>query len=152
MNIVLLQDVKHVGFAGDIADVAIGYARNFLIPKGLATEATPSEIQKAEQLRKKRIVKHEEIVANADKIAEKLNEATITLTRKVSSGDHLFGGVSENDIAEAIKEQCKVEIDKSHVHLEGGHIRNTGDHIVDVHLYEGKHIKIDVKVVPEEEK
>lgn len=152
MNIVLLQDVKHVGFAGDVAEVAIGYARNFLIPQGLATEATPSEVKKAEELREQRIVKHEEIVANAEKIAEKLDQATITLARKVSSGDHLFGGVSESDIVEAVKEQCKLEIDKSHVHIDGGNIRTTGDHIVDIHLYEGKHVKIDVKVVPEEEK
>ncbi len=149
MNVILTKDIKKLGYAGDIIDVAVGYARNFLVPQGLATEATPLEIKKSEAVRAERVAKHEEIIANADKIAEKINEKTITLTGKVSSGEKLFGGFSTADIAAAIADQLKVEVDKSHISLEGGHIKTLGDHVVDVHLYEGKHVKIDVKVEAE---
>jgi len=148
MNVVLTKDVKNIGFAGDIVKVAVGFARNFLIPNGLGKEATPAEMKKAEQVRASRVARHEEIVKNSDKIAEKLMATKISIARKVSSGIKLFGGVSESDIASAIHDQAKVELEKSHVHLSHGHLKTVGDHTVDVHLYEGKHVKIVVEIIP----
>lgn len=148
MNVILTKDVKNIGFTGDVVKVAIGYARNFLIPSGSAKEATPAEMKKAEDVRASRVARHEEIIKNADKIAEKLSSTKIVITRKVSSGTKLFGGVSESDIASAIQTQAKVELEKSHVHLSKGHLKTVGEHTVDVHLYEGKHAKILVEIIP----
>lgn len=148
MEVVLLQNVKHVGFAGDIVKVALGYARNFLLPNGLASIATPTEKAKAEEIKANRVAKQEEIQKNADEVAKKLEASTITLKRKVSSGDKLFGGVSEIDLAEAILDQAKVDLDKSHIHLHG-HLKTVGEHKVDVHLYEGKHVSISVVIEAE---
>ena len=149
MNVVLTQDVKHLGFAGDIVDVAVGYARNFLIPRGSAVVATPAEVKRAEKLRAERMARREEIVQRADEIAEQLKNTALRFAKKVSSGDKLFGGISEADIAQALANQAKVEIEKSHIHMTG-HIKTLGEHTVDVHLYEGKHVP--VTVVVEEEK
>ncbi len=148
MNVILTKDVKNIGSAGDLVKVAVGFARNFLIPSGSAKEATAAEMKKAEEIRKNRIVRHAEIVKNADKIAEKLTANKIVISRKVSSGIKLFGGVSELDIAVALQEQTKVELEKSHIHLSKGHLKTIGDHTVDVHLYEGKHAKITVEIIP----
>lgn len=149
MNVVLTKDIKNLGFAGDVVRVAIGYARNFLIPQGSAVEATPAEIERAEKIKADRIARHEEIVKNADAVAKKLEDTVLTFARKVSSGEKLFGGVSTEDIAEALTTQAKVELEKSHVHMKG-HIKTLGKHTVDIHLYEGKHVAITVVV--EEEK
>lgn len=150
MNVVLKQDIKGLGYNGDVVKVAIGYARNFLIPQGLGVFATPAEVKKSEQVRSERIARHEEVVKNAKAIADKLEGTTLTFARKVSKGDKLFGGVSESDIATALLEQAKTEIDKSQVHLSEGHLKTLGEHQVDVHLYEGKHVTITVQIEAEE--
>ncbi len=151
MNVVLKQDIKGLGFSGDVVKVALGYARNYLIPQGFAVFATPAEVQRSEKVRAERVKRHEEVVKNAEAIAKELEGITLTFARKVSKGDHLFGGVSESDIAEALQAQAKVEIDKSQVHLEE-HIKTTGEHSADVHLYEGRHVTVQVVVEPEGDK
>lgn len=142
---VLTQNVKQLGFAGDVVQVAVGYARNFLVPNGLAVEATPTEVKRAEAVKAERVARHEEIAKNAEDVAKKLEEATLTFSEKVSSGDKLFGGISEADIAEALEKQAKVEIEKSNIHMKG-HIKTLGEHTVDVHLYEGKHVAVKVNI------
>jgi large subunit ribosomal protein L9 len=149
MNVILKQDVKHLGFSGDIVEVAIGYARNFLIPNRLATVATPAEQKQAEQVRAERVAKKDEIMQNAEKIAKDLDGKTVSFTKKVSSGNKLFGGISEIDVAEAVKEQLKIEIDKSQIKIDGGHIKTIGEHKVDIHLFEGKHLQITAEVKSE---
>jgi large subunit ribosomal protein L9 len=149
MNVVLLQDVKPLGFTGDVIFVKKGYGRNFLIPNGFATEANPLEIKRAEKIKAERIASHEEIVKNADAISKKLDGKVVILSGKVSKENKLFGGFSKENIAEAIEEQEKVKIDKSNIHLKGGHIKTLGEHAVDVHLYEGKHVTIRIRVKKE---
>ncbi len=149
MNVVLKDDIKGLGLSGDVVKVALGYARNFLIPNGFASYATPAEVKKSESVRAERIAKHDEMVKNLEGVAAKLESVELSFTRKVSKGDKLFGGVSEADIAEALLQQAKVEIDKSQVHLTDGHIKTIGEHPVDVHLYEGRHVTVTVKVEAE---
>ncbi len=149
MNVVLQQDIKGLGFNGDVVNVAIGYARNFLIPRGIGVFATPAQVKKSEKIRSERVARHEEIIKNAKVVADKLEGIILTFARKVSKGDKLFGGVSESDIATALVEQAKFEIDKSQIRLGDGHIKTIGEHKVDVHLYEGKHVTITVQVAAE---
>jgi len=149
MNLVLQKDVKNLGFAGDVVSVAVGYARNFLIPKGFAIEATPTEIERAEKIRAERIAKREEIAKNAEKIAEKLKNIVVKIARKVSGGTKLFGGVSESDIADALKDQAKIELDKSHIHLKNGHLKTLGEHSVDIHLHGDTHATVVIEIVEE---
>ncbi|QQS59358.1 50S ribosomal protein L9 [Candidatus Peregrinibacteria bacterium] len=149
MNIVLTQDVRHVGYAGEIVSVAAGYARNFLIPKGFAAIANIKDVRHAEEIRKNRVRKHEEVLMNIEKITEELKNAEITLTGKTSSGGKLFGGIGESDIAEAIKEQKKIEIDKRFISFPNGHIKTTGSHEVKILLGAGKEIPINITVKAE---
>jgi large subunit ribosomal protein L9 len=146
MNIVLHEDVKGLGYRGDIVKVAIGYARNFLLPRGIGKIATPAQVGKAEKLKAERVTQHAEVAENAERIAKELEGKSVSFSRKVSGGTKLFGGISEHDIADALLEQAKIEIDKSQIRLEGGHIKTVGEHTADIHLHEGKHARIKVIV------
>lgn len=149
MNIVLHEDVKGLGYRGDIVKVAIGYARNFLLPRGIGKLASPAQVAKAEKLKAERVTQHAEVAENADRVAKQLEGKSVSFRRKVSSGNKLFGGISAQDIADALLEQVKIEIDKSQIHLEGGHIKTVGEHTADIHLHEGKHAQITVMIEKE---
>jgi len=149
MQIVLLSNVKDLGFTGDIVNVAIGYAQNFLVPRGLAEFATPTAVAEAAQKKSDRVKKHDEIVAKSEEILKSLDSCILTFTRKVSSKGKLFGGISETEVIDALRDQQKIEIDTSHVHFAHGHPKTIGDHQVDVHLCEGKHASVTLRIAAE---
>ena len=147
MQVVLQDDVKNVGMRGDIANVANGYARNFLIPNGLALYATPAAMFEAEVLQAARQAKREQIAKDAAKYAKTLDGLTLTFTRKVSSGSKLFAGISEMDVVEAVATEAKIELEKSQVSFADGHPKTLGEHAAKVHVY-GDHYA-EVKIVIE---
>lgn len=134
MKMILLQDVKTLGKAGDIVDVSDGYARNALIPKGLAAPATEKNKNDL-KLRKK----HEEKLA-AEKVAEaqamalRLEGIKITVYMKKGEGDRAFGSVSSKEIAEAARAQHGLELDKKKIQLDGP-IREFGMRQVPIRLH-----------------
>lgn len=147
MKVILLDDVKNVGKKGDIIEVADGYARNYLIPKRLAVEATPGKIkeinlQKEAEERKRRA--EEEKARN---IAAALREKEIHVRASAGSGGKLFGAISSKDIAGAIKEQMGIEIDRKKIALKEP-IKQIGRFKVNIKLYPG--VQVDVLVVVEE--
>ena len=105
VKILLNESVRHVGRVGDVVEVAPGYARNFLLPKGLAVEPTKANLKKVEE-RKKEIERQErELRAQQEKLIAQLNGVELTIERRANEQGHLFGSVGANDIAHALQQQ-----------------------------------------------
>ena len=148
MQIILKKDVKGAGKAGDVVKVSDGYARNRLIPGGFAVEATPSNLARI----KREKANHEAQIAldkaEANQVKKVLEDKTIRLKTRVGEGGKLFGSVTSMDIADAIKEQSRLDIDKKKIVLKKP-IKEIGEHEVEVKLY--TEISADIKVAVTEE-
>lgn len=147
MKLILLKDVKGQGKKGEVINASDGYARNFLIPKGYAEEATEANMhilnKKLEAERKRKI---EETEA-AQKIAEKLRNKEIKIQAKAGEGGRLFGAITSKDIAAELKKQYNVEVDKKKIAVET--IKNTGTYEAEVKLY--PEISAKIRVIIEEQ-
>jgi large subunit ribosomal protein L9 len=152
MEIILLQDVDKLGKKGDVAHVADGYARNFLMPRKLAEMATPSRIAAAKQAMEDRAAAARRELERAGEFRETLSKTVVTITAPVGTNDRLFGSVTNQDIATAIFEARKIRVDKHNVDLEEP-IKTVGTYMVKVQVA-GSSEPAEVKVIvaPEEEK
>src|SRR3954451_10947510 len=112
MKLLLRSDVSGVGKRGDIVDVADGYARNYLVPKGFAIKATAGVEQQAEAMRRSRAVKDAHDRAGAEEIAKVLVPAIITIAARSGGEGRLFGSVTTADVAEAVQSQTGIELDR----------------------------------------
>ena len=117
MIVILNKDVKGTGKAGDVVKVSDGYARNMLIPKGLATEATQGNIRHLEKQKAIAAEKKAEEKAAAKKQAEKIGKLTVTIKTKAGDGGKIFGSITSKDIAEGLKSQHGIEVDKKKIQL-----------------------------------
>lgn len=132
MKVLLIKDVYKLGHAGNIKKVADGYGRNFLIPQGLAVVATPGALKQVERIRTE-AAKHREILnSEMSGLAEKLTNLTLTFVGKAGETGKLYGSITQQMIADALREKVGVEIDRRHLEVEP--IRNLGEHIVRVRL------------------
>ena len=133
MKIILLADIKNVGKKGQVVNAADGYARNFLFPRKLAQEATEDNLhiinQKKDNERKNKLAEVEE----AQALAEKLKGKEIKLTAKSGDTGRLFGAITNKDMAEAIKKQYDIDIDKKKIVMDT--IKQVGVFEVEVKLY-----------------
>lgn len=143
MKVVLLQDVKGQGKKGDIVNVSDGYARNFLFPKKLATEATASALNDLKGQNEAFAYKKETELNAAKEMQEKLSGLTVTISAKAGANDRLFGSVTNKDVAEALLNQHHVKIDKRRFEMQD--IKNAGTYTVTVKLY--PEINGELKVV-----
>ena len=134
MEIILLKDVKGTGKEGDVVKVNDGFARNRLIPGGLAVEATKANKVKIERDKANKAARIAEEKSNAAELGKKISAKPIILTTKVGDGGKLFGSITSMDISEAIKEQTGEIIDKKKIVLDKP-IKETGVHTVKVKLY-----------------
>lgn len=134
MIVILKKDVKGTGKAGDVIKVSPGYARNMLIPRGLAVEATEGNIRNLEK--QKQIQKENEAIekAKAEDVALKLSKGNIVIKTKAGEGGRLFGSITNKDIAEAIEEQLDIKIDRRKIVLENP-IKELGIVNVEAKLY-----------------
>lgn len=148
MKVILLKDVKGSGKAGAVLEVADGYARNFLIAKGFAIEATAKNINDLNG--KKAAAQHKLDVAKADAeaIASKLDKQSITIKAKAGQGGKLFGSVTSSTLCDVIKKQYGVEVDKKKVVLNTD-IKAYGDYSFEIKMTQGVSAKMTVKVEPE---
>lgn len=133
MEVLLKQDVKGVGSAGDIKKVAAGYARNFLIPQGLASAANQGAAKQAEQIKAAAQRRQQRERASATSLAERIQGVTLTFHARAAETGKLFGSITASDIAEALEKQLGVEISKRQIDLEHP-LRDLGAHQVPVHL------------------
>ena len=151
MKVVLLGEIKGKGGEGDIIDVAQGYAENYLFPKKLAVAATKGNLKQLEE-RRNNIAKREAVrIADANALKETLEGKQVTVDAKVGDEGILFGSVTAANIADAIKEQLGIEIDRKRVEL-GKPIKVAGAHEVVISLYRDIRttVVVLVGVTPEE--
>lgn len=146
MKVILLADVKNLGKKGQVVQVAPGYARNYLIPKGLATEATEGKIKELSTLEADAVKKREREEAKAKALAARLNGICVQVYRKTGEGGKLFGSVGNLDVAEAIKKELGIEIDKRKIILKDP-IKKTGVYSVQVRLYPQVEAHLEVHVL-----
>lgn len=151
MKVVLLDEIKGKGGEGDVIDVAQGYAENYLIPKKLAVAATKGNLKQLEE-RRRNIAKREEVrVANANATKTALEGKAVTIDAKVGEEGVLFGSVTSAMIADAVKAQLDIEIDRKRVEL-GKPIKLAGSYEVAISLYRDIRAAVTVLVgVTEEE-
>ena len=148
MIVILNKDVKGTGKARDVVKVSDGYARNMLIPKGLATEATQGNIRHLEKQKAIAAEKKAEEKAAAKKQAEKIGKLTVTIKTKAGDGGKIFGSITSKDIAEGLKSQHGIEVDKKKIQLSSP-IKQTGEMSVDIKLYSEVSAELKVKVEAE---
>ena len=145
MKVVLIQDVPNLGKAGEIKEVADGYGRNYLLPKGYASLATKGLIKQAQEraeAQKKRDIKNRN---EAEQLAQRLNGQTIRFTVRVGELDRLYGSITNADLAEKLQQQLGVEVDRRKIDL-GDPIKRAGVYSVPVRLASGVEARLNVVV------
>lgn len=149
MKIILQQTVDKLGHPGDIVEVADGYARNYLVPRGLAVKATRGGMRQIESLRRAHGVRVSAAKAEAEGVASRLAGTPITVRGRVGEEGKLFGSVTSAEIVAEIERQTGVVVDRRDVHLEEP-IRSVGSHEVGVHLFQDVDPVVTVQVEPAE--
>lgn len=145
MKVIFLKDVKGSGKKGEVKNVADGYARNMLIPKGMAIEANAKNMSELAGQQASAQHKIDTEIKTAKEYAEKLKGQKVTIIAKAGSNGKLFGSVTAGNIADAIKKQFGVDIDKKKISLSTD-IKNFGSYSAVVKLYNGISEKIDIEV------
>jgi large subunit ribosomal protein L9 len=148
MEVILLEKVRNLGALGEQVKVKSGFARNYLIPYGKAVTANDENRAKFEAQRAKLEMAQADVLGKAQARAKNMSGVTLQIVRKVSEEGKLFGSVGTRDICEAMQ-QAGFELAKSEVHLDGGPLKDIGDHEVSVLLHPEVSFKIIVSVVGE---
>ncbi len=147
MEIILKQDIARLGYKNDLVTVKDGYARNYLIPKGMAIIATESSKKQLAETKKQQAYKEEKIRNEAEAVVKQLEGTTLTIGVKASTTGKIFGSVNNIMIADAIKEQKNVEIDRKKIEVEGEGIKEVGQYkaVVKLHKDISVEVALDVK-------
>ncbi len=149
MEIILKQDVQKLGYADDIVKVKDGYARNYLIPQGLAIQATePNRKMLAETL-KQRAFKLEKIRKEAEFLAGKIEGLTIKIGTKASEKGTIFGSVTNIAVAQALKEQHDIEVDRKKIILSSEHIKELGNYTAQINIHKDIKVTVNLEVIAE---
>ena len=145
MEVILKQDVKGTGKAGQIVKVSDGYARNKLIPSGMAIEATPANKKAFEREKAKAAEKLAQDRAAAEDFARRLEDKIVVVKTKVGENGRLFGSITSMDIANAIKEQTGEEVDKRKIILSKP-IKDTGVETIEIKLFQDVNAKVVIRI------
>ncbi|MDD2211742.1 MAG: 50S ribosomal protein L9 [Clostridia bacterium] len=146
MNVILKKDLKGTGKKDELVNVAEGYARNFLFPRGLAVEATPSNLQDLERKKKSEDKKQERELQQARELGAQLKEVHLTIPVKTGEGGRLFGSVSNRDIGEALEKEKGLKIDKRKIEVEGT-IKEIGTYPIAIKVHPQVVVTIQVQIV-----
>ncbi|HNV34204.1 MAG TPA: 50S ribosomal protein L9 [Bacillota bacterium] len=149
MKVILLQDVKAIGKKDQVLEVSDGYARNYLIPRKLATEATPAELKRVDEMRRAAQDRLEREEHQARQVARQLKEGGIVLKVKCGEGGRLYGTVTGADVAKALKETMDIEVDKKKIEIPD-HIKTVGEYEAEVRLMSGIATKLRLTIQPME--
>ncbi len=145
MKVILRADVDTVGKKGDIVEVAAGFGRNYLLPKGLAIKADDGALQQAAAMRRSRDLKDAKDRGAAEEIAKRLVPTVINVKAKAGAEGRLFGSVTTADIVEAVQEQTGIELDRRRLQLDEP-IKSIGTHMVPAKLHTDVEFPITVEV------
>ena len=149
MDIILKKDVANLGYANDLVTVKSGYARNYLIPKGYAISANERNKKILAENLKQKAYKEDKIRKEAETIAQALEGAGLKIAVKASSTGKIFGSVNSIIIANAIKEQKKLDIDRKKINLDDDHIKDVGQYKAVVKLHKDIVVEVELDVVAE---
>ena len=148
MKIILTRDVPNIGQAGDVKDVATGYARNYLIPRGLAMKATSGALKEFERHQDAEASREERLAARAEMLAQRLSGIVLTFEAKASGKGRLFGSITTADITKALEREVGEKFDRRK-HILSEPIRQIGEHIVSVRLSADIVAEVKAVVKPE---
>ena len=149
MEIILKQDVQGLGYKNDLVTVKNGYARNYLIPKGMAVVATPSGKKELAEMKKQQAYKQEKIKKEAETIAAALEGAELKIGVKASSTGKIFGSVNNIMVAKAIQDQKNIEIDRKTIDINEEHIKEVGKYKAVIKLHKDVSVEVNLDVVAE---
>ena len=149
MKVLLVKDVKSLGKAGEIKEVKEGYGQNFLVGKGFALKATDEVLAKWEQDQADAKKAMEEEIASLKVIEKSLADIKLDLKKKLGANGSLYGAVTKDEIAHALKDAHNIQIDKKSIEFEKNSLKGTGEHDVDVKLGHGIHAKLVVNIIGE---
>jgi len=146
VKVLLIKDVKSLGKTGEIKEVKDGYGKNFLIGKGHAKAATPEVIEAWEAEQKQKAADEKALIERLTAESKQLSDLTTTIAKKVGDNGHLFGAVTKDEIAHAIKEQHGLEIDKKHIEHKLS-IKEVGSFDIDIKMGHAIHAKTKLEIV-----
>jgi large subunit ribosomal protein L9 len=150
VKVILANDVEKLGRKGDVVTVADGYARNYLVPKGLALIATKGSLRQAEMMTRARREKEQRDKEAAAARVASLGASPVYISARAGEEGRLFGSVTKSDVARAIEEQLGEAVDRHLVRLDDP-IRSLGSHQVEIHLHEEVNALVTVEVIAHEE-
>lgn len=148
MEVILLEDIEGLGEKGDVANVARGYARNYLLPKRLAEVANAARIDELRRLMNERKAREARTAEQAVDVAATLNKTVVTIGARAGEGERLYGSITSADVADAIWSARRVRVDKRKIRLEEP-IKSLGTFMVDIDVFEGVEASVKVIVVAE---
>ena len=147
MRVILKREVRGLGRPGEVKDVADGYAQNFLLPRGLAIEATAGELKHLAQERQADKAKKDRAHADAEELATRLGALTLVFKLKAGEQGKTFGSVTNKDVADALKKEHGVDIDRTKIELHDP-VRTLGTHSVEIRLLPDVRAKVTIAVEP----
>ncbi|HHU47543.1 MAG TPA: 50S ribosomal protein L9 [Bacteroidales bacterium] len=150
MKVILKQDVHKLGYADDLVTVKDGYARNYLLPRGLAVLATPANKKVLAETLKQRAFKAEKIRKEAEFMAGKIDGLSLKIMTKASEKGTIFGSVNTIAVASALKEQHGIEVDRKKIILGDNHIKELGNYTAEIQLHKEFKVTVNLEVVAEE--
>lgn len=148
MEVILIQDVNNLGGTNEVVKVKNGYARNFLIPRKMALEATPGNLKMLEERMKGQKKREDKMMAEINEVIAKLAEGPVRIATKVGTTNKIYGSVTTVIIARAIREQKGYEIDRRRIHL-ADEVKELGNYKAKIDFGNGKEAEIEFEVVPE---
>lgn len=148
MDIILIKDVDNLGGVNEVVKVKNGYARNFLIPRKLAVECSPSNLKQLEERLKQVRKKEEKMLAEINSVIAKLNEGPVKISAKTGTSGKIFGSITALQISRAIREQRGYEIDRRKINMPE-EVKELGTYKATIDFGNGKHAEVEFELVAE---
>ncbi|MFH1120297.1 MAG: 50S ribosomal protein L9 [Bacteroidota bacterium] len=149
MDVILKRDIPSLGYATDIVKVRDGYARNYLIPQGIAIMATESNRKMNAETLKQKSFKEDKVRNEAEAMVKLLENITVKIGAKVASTGKIFGSVNSLQIAEALKSQFNYDVDRKKIHLDGDSVKEIGEYKAKIMLHKGVSVMVNFEVFAE---
>ena len=148
MKVILKKDVKGLGKKEQMVEVSDGYAKNFLLPKGVAVLANATNVNIMQTKKEAEKRRKEKEIENANKLAKQIKEITLEIKAKSGGAGRLFGSITSKDIVDGLKKDFNIDIDKRKLNLHDS-IKTLGEHDIEIKLYTNINTKLKVKVIEE---
>lgn len=149
MEVILKQDVEHLGYANDLVSVKKGYAMNYLFPKGLAIAATESNKKVLQENLRQKAHKEAKIRNDAEDIAKAMQDVVVKIGAKAGTSGKIFGSVNAMQVADALKAQFNYDVDRKRIHVDGDSIKELGNYKATVKLHKDVTVEISLEIFGE---